>query len=224
MHILLFDIDGTLLHSGGAGQNAIERTLADSFGMTKPVDGIPTAGRTDRGITRDLFQFYDIEVTDENWERFRDTYTGHLETSLRELDGDVLPGIRPLLDELQQRENVTLGLLTGNFRDGAWIKLRHFELDHHFEFGGFGDDHAERDDIAREVYRSLEKEHGSDIEPDRIWVIGDTPHDVQCGRAIGARVVAVGTGVFAMEELAASQPDHLFEDFSDYQRLLDMII
>jgi len=224
MHILLFDIDGTLLNTGGAGQSAMEKTLAAEFGMTRPIEGISTAGRTDRGITQDLFKFYDIVMSDENWDRFHDRYTDNLKAALNGSPGQILPGIPELLAALQARDDVTMGLLTGNFEHGARIKLEHYALDEFFEFGGYGDHHADRDDIARDVFRVLQSRHGDDIDTDRVWVIGDTPHDVQCGRAIGARVAAVGTGMFALETLAESQPDHLFEDFSEYERLLAMLV
>ncbi len=219
MHVVLFDIDGTLLLSGGAGQRAMERALASALQVTAPTEDIPAAGRTDRAITRDLFRFHGIDETPEARERFVNAYYTHLPETLQELDGCLLPGVVPLLELLSARDDICLGLLTGNFRRGAKLKLAHYQIDKHFRFGGFGDDHFHRDDVARaavaEATRAL-----SSASPVRYWVVGDTPADVQCGRAIGAEVVAVATGIFSRDELAATSPDHLFDDLSKPDMLL----
>ena len=221
MHIILFDIDGTLLHSGGAGQAGIERTLTEEFGVTAPTDGIPTAGRTDRGIARDLIQFHQLEECEATYERLLRTYLRVLPLELTARDGGVYPGVRDILNRLSQRSDVRLGLLTGNYREAAWQKLRHYELAHHFQFGGFGDDHAHRDDVARQALAAAQAHHApQSVDPDKLWVIGDTPADVQCGRAIGARVIAVATGMFTREELEPTQPDHLFDDLRDIDSVL----
>ncbi|HVJ67445.1 MAG TPA: HAD hydrolase-like protein, partial [Caulifigura sp.] len=137
--------------------------------------------------------------------------------------GHVLPGIRELLALLAARKDVTLGLLTGNFEEGAWIKLRHFELDHYFLFGGFGDDHFDRDDVARLAYDATHRHLGRRVEPQDVWVIGDTPSDVRCGKAIGAWTVAVATGMYTEADLWPHNPDLLLLDFSDPQALLDRL-
>jgi phosphoglycolate phosphatase len=224
MHVLLFDIDGTLLNTGGAGQAAMERALQMVFGVTRPTEGISAAGRTDRAITRDLLAWHGIEETQEIREQFHQTYLRCLEEVLPELTGHVLPGVAELLQILSAREDVILGLLTGNLARGAELKLRHYNLYHYFVGGGFGDDHHERDDVARLARRVIEEHRRSPIDDGRLWVIGDTPHDVQCGRAIGARVAAVATGAFTLEELRVTEPDELYEDLSDPQQLLDAIL
>lgn len=224
MHVLLFDIDGTLLNTGGAGQQAMEQALAEAFGVTRPTEGISAAGRTDRAIIRDLFAFHDIEETVEIWESFQATYLKHLAQVLPQLDGRVLPGVEPLLESLAERSDVVLGLLTGNLARGAELKLRHYDLYHYFVGGGFGDEHHDRDDVARAARRVIEEHRNSDIDDDRLWVIGDTPHDVRCGRAIGARVAAVATGSFSLDELRQTQPDQLYEDLSDPRPLLEVLL
>lgn len=223
MQILLFDIDGTLLSTGGAGQSAMERTLAVLFQTSQALEGISFAGRTDRAISEDLFRFFDVPYTDENWQRFQREYEQHLQTELHRKNGRVLPGVAQLLDQLASHDEVKLGLLTGNLARGAEIKLRHFGLFDYFEFGGFGDHHSDRDDVARSVFRELQQSYSADLDPAEVWVIGDTPADVQCGRAIGARVVAVATGLYEMEELATASPDHLFADFTETDRILGML-
>jgi phosphoglycolate phosphatase-like HAD superfamily hydrolase len=213
MYVLLFDIDGTLIDAGGAGQAAMEQAVLDLFGDLGPVEGIPAAGRTDRAIGRDLFDYYSIPATDENWSRYLDTYFARLPGSLRTRQGAILPGVESLIEHLSGHDEVFLGLLTGNFARGAQLKLEHFGLHHHFRTGGYGDGHLHRDDVARDALVAV-REHLPDTTPDKIWVIGDTPSDIQCGRAIGANVLAVATGIFDSDELARHQPDILLQDLT----------
>ena len=213
MHVLLFDIDGTLINAGGAGQAAMEQAVAREFGHTRPVEGIHTAGRTDRAIGRDLFDYYSIPDTDANWSRYLQTYYSLLPASLQKCQGAVLPGVPSLIQQLSDHENVFLGLLTGNFAVGAKLKLEHYDLYHHFRTGGYGDLHLHRDDVARDAFAAV-KEHLPDVSPERIWVVGDTPADIQCGRAIGANVVAVATGMYTSLQLADHQPDLLLDDLT----------
>jgi phosphoglycolate phosphatase len=223
MRVCLFDIDGTLLNSGGAGQAAMEAALEVAFGVTAPTEGIAVAGRTDRAITADLMLFHGIAETDENRARFTQTYLSHLPQVLAASDGLVLPGVRELLAELSQQANGVMGLLTGNFRRGAEAKLTHYELLHYFQCGGFGDHHHHRDDVARAALADFRQQF-KDTELTSLIVIGDTPADVQCGRAIGARVIAVATGIVSREQLAATDPDYLFDDFSDAGRVLEALL
>lgn len=224
MHVCLFDIDGTLLSTGGAGQAAMEAALQEEFGIADvAAHGIPTAGRTDRAIIADLLTFFSIPLTDENVARFLKAYLTHLPDHLKNRPGSVLPGIPELLDALSGREDLLLGLLTGNFREGARLKLEHYRLQQHFGFGGFGDRHLERDDVAREALGELRKRCDGQLVMERVWVIGDTPADVRCARAIGAQVFAVATGSYTAEELEAAGPDYLLPDFRDTAPLLDVL-
>src|SRR4029434_4247922 len=120
-----------------------------------------------------------------------------------------------LLAELHQRGDIALGLLTGNLRDGARHKLAHYRIDHYFQFGGFGDQHCDRNDVAREAVAALTMHSAIEIQTDDIWVIGDTPLDIQCARSVGVRVLAVATGMHSVTELAVEQPDLLLPDLSD---------
>lgn len=221
--ILLFDIDGTLLNTGGAGQRSMELALQTMFAVTKETKGISAAGRTDRAIVSDLFAYHEIEETPELWVSFQETYFGHLTEVLPTLPGQTLAGVDRLLKTLSEREDIALGLLTGNFQQGAQLKLGHFQLDHYFAFGGFGDHHHDRDDVARAAMQAVIEHHQGDVDPTNVWVIGDTPFDVRCGKAIGARTVAVATGSFEAEELSESQPDYLFEDFNDAEPFLALL-
>jgi phosphoglycolate phosphatase len=220
MNICLFDIDGTLLASGGAGKTAMEQALTQEFHVAVDDHQVPFSGRTDRAITRDLFQTYGIAHTAENCRRYLNTYLRLLPGCLNSHQGRVLPGIIELLQLLAQRSHVHMGLLTGNVREGARIKLGHYGLADFFAFGGFGDAHFERDDVAREALEAAKTHAGPDIDLERFWVIGDTPLDIQCARAIGARVAAVATGWHSLQELAAARPDVVLTDLSDPAPLL----
>jgi phosphoglycolate phosphatase len=219
MHILLFDIDGTLLSSGGAGQAAMEAALRREFLPELPAVDIPTAGRTDRAICADLFVQFGLNPSREVWDRFHNAYLQELPLHLRRRKGLVLPGVRELLVEISQRADVLIGLLTGNFREGARIKLEHHELHHHFRCGGYGDHHLDRDDVAREAWNAVREIH-PEAEIERTWVLGDTPADIRCARAIGAKVLAVATGMFRTQELAAHGPNALRSDFSETDAVL----
>jgi phosphoglycolate phosphatase-like HAD superfamily hydrolase len=221
MHICLFDIDGTLLNSGGAGKAAMESGLAAEFGLENVQQGVPYSGRTDRAIGRDLLRIHGVEPSPENWRRLQTAYLRNLPSCLKRHNGRVLPGIAALLEQLRAHQGAKVGLLTGNIRAGAEAKLGFFGLFHHFAFGGFGDDHLERDDVAHEALAAARAYCGA-VACEQIWVIGDTPLDVRCARAIGARVAAVATGLHSLEELEAEQPDLLLADLSDATRLLAM--
>lgn len=213
--VYLFDIDGTLLASGGAGKAALEDGLAEEFGIPGGIEKLTLSGRTDRAIVSDLLVAAGMADTDENRTRLLAAYLRHLPAGLARKPGRVLPGVEQLLRLLGTRHNVHVGLLTGNVRAGAGIKLGHFGLAEFFGFGGYGDAHLDRDDVAREALAEVHRVIGDKIDPQKVWVIGDTPHDVKCARAIGARAVAVTTGWHARDELAACSPDVLLDDLSD---------
>jgi phosphoglycolate phosphatase-like HAD superfamily hydrolase len=222
MHVCLFDIDGTLISSGGAGKAALEMALAHEFGITRPIDKLELSGRTDRAITRDLFRMHTLEESPDNWQRLVAAYLRHLPACLSRCAGRVLPGIAALLEQLSRRSDVAVGLLTGNIRAGARVKLGHFGLFDYFAFGGFGDLHFDRDDVAREALAAVHQRWNGTVSPDRLWVIGDTPLDVRCARSIGANAIAVTTGWHSREELEEHAPDLLLTDLADPSPLLDL--
>jgi len=211
---VLFDIDGTLISTKNAGSRSIDRVFHEVFRVQRKHD-LQLHGRTDRGILSELLTSHDIEATDENFNRFVEKYLPALDESLSDYPGIVLPGVIELLDWLHPQSNVALGLLTGNVRDGAAIKLRHHRLDSYFNFGGYGDDHANRDDVARVAKQSAIQQLGDRFDEDRVIVIGDTIHDVTCARAIGATVIAVLTGGATRQQLEDVGPDYLCDDLSD---------
>lgn len=213
--LILFDIDGTLITSGGAGEAALVRAMKTRFGVEEDFSGIVLAGATDALIARSLLEKHGLEVSPENVTALLDTYLHHLAECLPAHRGRILPGMVELLERLKALPEMVVALLTGNLVRGAEIKLRHYGVWDYFEFGAFADDHHDRNQLGRFASARAEEIHGAPIPPERIYVIGDTPRDIACGRAIGARTVAVATGGSTREELAAHEPDHLFDDFSD---------
>ncbi len=221
MHLLLFDIDGTLVNADRAGRIALTRALSTEFDVKNPEITVGFAGRTDRAIASEALQSHGIEIDEERFNRFLEAYLAHLPETLRERSGHVLPGSEALLDFLATRDDVTLALLTGNFERAARIKLAHFGLDDFFiSAGGFGDHHHDRNDVARAAERAVRDHAG---EHTTTWVIGDTPGDVRCARAIGARAVAVLCGFSSREELEAAAPDHLLDDLGNLDRFLELL-
>jgi phosphoglycolate phosphatase-like HAD superfamily hydrolase len=218
--VCLFDIDGTLLASGGAGKAALEEGLAEEFGVRGVMEKLSLSGRTDRAIMRDMLELARLGDTPEHWSRLLRVYLRCLPACLARGSGRVLPGVQALLEKLRS-SGVVIGLLTGNVRAGAQAKLGHFGLHEHFPFGGYGDLHYSRDDVAREALAEMQQYLGADVDPSSVWVIGDTPHDVCCARAIGAKAVAVLTGYHSRVELTACVPDVLLDDLSDPTSLLE---
>jgi len=217
--ILLFDIDGTLVSTGGAGKLAMEGALQRAFGVEIVRDVVPYSGRTDVAIARDLLVAHDRPSTPADVTFLVDTYLDSLPASLTSSTGRICPGIETILGAVGSRPEIGLGLLTGNVERGARLKLGHFGIWQHFRYGGFGDRHADRNDVARTAYEAACTHHGCEIDPRSVWVIGDTPLDVSCARAIGANVLAVATGWHALEELQACEPDLALADCSDADAL-----
>jgi phosphoglycolate phosphatase-like HAD superfamily hydrolase len=223
MHVCLFDIDGTLLASGGAGKAAMEAALLREFGVLQPLQRVEYSGRTDRAICRDLLQIHGVEDSSHTMRRLRDAYLSLLPHYLATHEGRVLPGIASLLAHLATLDHVAIGLLTGNIREGARIKLGHYEIYHYFTLGAYGDEHLCRDDVAREALATVQRHCNGSDHVQQLWVIGDTPLDIRCARAIGAQVAAVATGSHSRDELAGAAPDLLFEDLTDHVALLERL-
>ncbi len=213
--LLLFDIDGTLITSGGAGENALRLGIMDRFGIDDDLRGIEIAGRTDSGIARQFFAKHSLPDTPGNTTSFFEGYLTHLPRMLSEKDGRLLPGIVPLLDALTTRDDVILALLTGNLERGAKLKLTHYGVWDYFEFGAYADDHHDRNQLGHFARTRAKERHGVEFPPENIYILGDTPHDITCARAIGAKAVAIATGQFTRAQLAGHAPDFLFDDLGN---------
>lgn len=215
VRLVLFDIDGTLVRTGGTGIKAFARTFATIFGVHSGVEKIRFAGRTDVSLVREMFTLSKIPHTEENFRRFFDNYVHWLDHLMKDCDGDVCPGVMEFIRELERLPQPPLiGLLTGNFKLGAEIKLRHFKLWEVFQTGAFADDHEDRDQIAVVAHERGRRALDPSLRGDEILVIGDTKHDIRCARAIGAKVIAVATGGDTLEELNRHSPDWAVNDLS----------
>src|SRR5260370_33139290 len=226
MYLILSDIDGTLVLTGRAGVRAMNRACADIVGHDNALDGVEFAGRTDWSILRDVMRNHDKPMDRPLLDRLNRRYVAHLAEEIQ-LPGkgikDVMPGIRELLDALRQRDDVALGLLTGNFIDGARIKLEYFDLWKYFRCGAFGGDSADRNDLVPVAIRRAREAGVADVEPARVIVVGDTPNDVECARVVGAMPVAVATGSYSVEQLRETGADVVFKDLADTAAFLKLL-
>jgi phosphoglycolate phosphatase-like HAD superfamily hydrolase len=228
MKLVLFDIDGTILLTDGAGKRAIHRALREVFGGTGPGDHA-FGGKTDPQIVRELMRLEghaDAHI-DAHMERLLIRYVAYLQ---EELDANpagitVMPGIPELLDALDARADIVLGLLTGNLVAGARAKLAAAGIDPtRFKVGAYGSDHELRGELPAVAQQRARLELAIDVAGGDVVVIGDTPADIQCGRGIGARAIAVATGSYSTDELSKHAPAAVFEDLSDTRAVLDAIL
>jgi len=228
MRIVLFDIDGTLLTSGGAGRRSMERALIEVFGS--PGSGeYHYGGKTDRQIVRDLMrrEGFTDDAIDAQMDQLLDSYVSGLATELGSGNRTmlVLDGVLELLDALDKEERVVVGLLTGNIETGARAKLTAAGIDpSRFRVNAFGSDRELRPELPAIAQRRASELLGVDVEGNRLVIIGDTPHDIQCGESIGARAIAVATGGYTTEQLAAYEPYALFENLADTDAVLSAIM
>ncbi len=223
--IVLFDIDGTLVLTGGAGSRAMTRAFEDMFRVGAAFDDIPMYGRTDRRILEDALARAGVALEDGLFERFRDRYFVRLLETIHEPGPrkGVMPGVRDLLDTLAERRDVFLALLTGNYEKAARIKLEHFDLWQYFRCGAYGDDIVDRNDLFP-LALSRAFACGAPRVPARdVLVVGDTVLDVACAAAAGARSVAVATGPSDVETLRRSGADVAFEDLRDRAAFLELL-
>ncbi len=224
-HLILFDIDGTLVLTGGAGSRAMTRAFQDVFGVADGFRGVPMPGRTDPLILADALARCGVAAADGFLERFRERYREYL---LEEIGQPgprkgALPGVPALLDRLVARDDVFLALLTGNYTDAARIKLEHFDLWKYFSCGAYGEEATDRNQL---VPVAVERARACGAPADalaHIIVVGDTPLDVACAHAGGALAVAVATGGHSAAELRACGADVVFEDLSDSEQFIRLL-
>ena len=223
--LLLFDIDHTLIVSGGAGRAAIAAAVADEFGVLRPLDGMAVDGRTDRAILGEALERAGLAHGPDEVARLLEAYLARLPAELRARRGRVLPGVPALLDALE-RAGAPLGLATGNVARGAEIKLRHYGLWERFPAGGFGDVSAERAQVvaaAIEAASAAAGRNGNGAAPAPI-VIGDTPRDVAAAHAAGARALGVATGKWDEAALRAGGADFTLPDLGDTEAALALLL
>ena len=218
--VVLFDIDGTLVLTGGAGVRAMSRAFEELFAVPDPFQGIPMPGRTDVSILWDAAAAHG--VARHELARFRDVYLGHLAAEI-EKPGPrkgIMPGVRPLLDSLAGRSDVYLALLTGNYEDAARVKLEYFDLWRYFPCGAFGDATPDRNSLLPRALAEIRQRGGPDVGPADAVVVGDTPLDVRCAAAAGARSIAVATGGYDVDALRSAGADVVLPDLSNAREVL----
>lgn len=219
--VVCWDIDGTLLTTGRAGVFAWEGALRDVCGIEVDLEDVLTSGLTDAQIAAELLERYggDPGLAEPLLRRYEEL----LPESLDRRRGSVLPGVIEALEALAKRDDVLVLLLTGNTPAGAAAKLAHYGLDAYFPLGAFCEGPGERAEIARRALETAIARLGVSPELDRVFVIGDTPHDVRCGKAIGARTIAIASGGEGIDDLRASNPWMLFEKLPSAAELLTLL-
>ena len=226
MYLILFDIDGTLCLTGRAGWRAMNRACQELLGADDPMAAVEFAGRTDWSILRDVLAKFDRTLDAAALADLRDRYVGYLEEEIEQPGTgvkDVMPGSQPLLDALRARDDVAMALLTGNFIEGARIKLEYFDLWKYFPCGAFGGDSADRNDLVP-VALTRARECGIvNGQPSKVLVIGDTPNDVECALVVGATPVGVATGGYTVDDLRAAGAEIVFKDLSDTGAFLKLL-
>jgi phosphoglycolate phosphatase len=220
--LVLFDIDGTLVLTGRAGSRGMNRAFEQLHGVENALAHVPIAGRTDRAIVSDAFVRMGRQPTPSLIDELREAYCVHLGEELARDAGyprEVLPGVQTALATLATRPHLSVGLLTGNFIAGAAIKLGFFDLWTRFAFGAFGDDHLDRRDLVPVARAAAARAGMPDVADDRVVVIGDTPLDVDCAHAAGARAIAVATGPYDIETLATTGAEVVVADLTDWDAI-----
>jgi phosphoglycolate phosphatase len=226
MYLILFDIDGTLVLTGRAGIRAMNRACLPIVQAEDAMSGVTFAGRTDWSILEDVLRKHDRTVDAALLDDLRCRYVEHLAQEIQSPGKgvkDVMPGIRQLLDTLQDREDVALGLLTGNFKEGARIKLEYFDLWKYFPCGAYGGDSSNRNDLVPVAIQRARECGIADVPASNVFVVGDTPNDIECARVAGAIAVGVATGGYTAAQLRDSGADVVFEDLSDTAAFLQLL-
>ena len=213
--LILYDIDGTLVDTGGAGMAALSQAAEQYFGA--PAPRLDLAGSTDLGIVKNLLDHYQKDSSAIEVEDFFHLYHGLLEANLQsgEYAGRVLPGVHESLLRCAE-QSIAAGLLTGKTQRGAAIKMQHYALHHHFPYGAYGDDHADRNLLGPVALSRAGLHHGKSFDASTTLVIGDTPKDIACAHAMGARCLAVATGSFSVDALQASGADWVLRSLEEW--------
>lgn len=224
MKIVLFDIDGTILHSGGAGRLAMIQTFNELFNIPNGFDGISMAGKTDPLIIELALEKHNINAEDKEIEHFKNRYFELLSENIsKDLpEKRIYPGVNELIKKLDGNPEIKLGLLTGNWERGAKIKLGHFDLNKYFSFGAYGSDSINRNDLLPIALKRCEE--FNNIQPKNTVVIGDTPKDVECATVHGALSLAVATGSYSVQNLRDEGADWAVDNLTDHSKIIDWIL
>jgi phosphoglycolate phosphatase len=222
MRLILFDIDGTLIDSGGAGVRSLDLAFKNVFSILNAFQGISMAGKTDTQIIKEGLIKHGISM-DGNFDEIIEAYLLHLTQEIRNDGKHTNPGIYEILEKLNPMEDIGLGLLTGNLEQGARIKLEPFDLNKYFPSGAFGSDDEDRNKLLPFAVNRFEKMFDKRIDIEKSIVIGDTPRDVECAHIYGAVCIGVATGPYSIDELTEAKADYVLNDLSDHMNLLQSL-
>lgn len=224
--LVLFDIDGTIMNTDGGGASSCQKALEAVFDTKVPLDDYSMSGKTDTQIVLDLMERVGVsrKETTSKLDEINVLYIDHLSREVDTWDPELCPGIVEVLDALAERDDLVLGLLTGNIVQGAEVKLNRVGLWHYFKTGAFGDRAPERKMLPDIAQKTAQELTGKLFKGKDIVIIGDTPNDVLCGQHLNVKTIAVATGGYDMETLQSYDPDYLFEDLSDIGKVVDAIM
>jgi len=220
---ILFDIDGTLIDSGGAGTRSLELAFEEMFAVREAFRNISLAGKTDMQILKEGLKLHRIGSPNGVVPAFFRAYIRHLRNNIDSGKGHIKPGIMDALQSLSSNSGCILGLLTGNIEEGAMVKLKAFGLDAFFEAGAYGDDSEDRNKLLPVAVDKLYKRTSLKVGFRDCVVIGDTPRDIECSKPYGALAVAVATGPYGYGVLRDAGADLVFEDLSDTDRFISAL-
>lgn len=221
--LLLWDIDHTLVWTGGAGERALVSAAKEVCLKSLDLDEIQYSGRTDRWIAQTIIEHFKQEATETKQEAFQEAYLSNLALELPNSPARVLDGVVEILDTVAADENTCQALLTGNLERGAELKLGHLNLWDYFRFGSFAEASQNRNELSVHALALAEKTLSTTFDLNKVFVIGDTPYDIECGKVIGAQTIAVATGTHSYELLAEHAPDHLFKSLADTAAFLKIV-
>lgn len=225
MRVIAFDIDGTLLLSGGAGARALDRAFEEVLGVPDAFEGIHPHGMTDDDIVQEMGErSLGRRLSEEEVAAVRSRYAFHMRDELpRSENFRIMPGVPELLDRLSKEDGLLLGLVTGNYEETGRMKLAHAGLEKHFRFGGWGSDAADRLELTKTGLDRGRALAGDGLAKDSVFLVGDTVHDVRCGLGAGVVVIAVATGPVGVDVLRAEGAHHALEDLTDIERFLGIV-
>ena len=215
LKLFLFDLDGTLVSTGGAGLRALEKAFKQIYNIENAPKSVSPAGKTDPAIFREILQNNLSRDPDpQEVGRISQCYLAHLESEMKGAPVKTLTGVRSFVEKVSNLAHIMVGLGTGNLERGARLKLEPAKLNPFFSFGGFGSDAEDRAEVLKCGHKRAEKKKGREISPDQVFVIGDTPLDISAARRAGFKSVAVATGSYSMDQLQKGEPDYLLPDLS----------